>query len=140
MPRGVLASCSRAQCLRFKQSKVNGQWFWLVPLNVELCYHGDDVIAEDEPESILKLEEEVLTKSFVCRRKAFVGPGYSTEGKFAKRIIKYLSGCGFSHEGDPRHAQNIKTLALDDATPSDIFFVFVCLFLFFLVQRQSGRT
>ena len=56
--------------------------------------HGDDIIAEGEPEKLDRLDE-VLTQLVVVKVLDRVGPRAAEHGQHLKRHIVYINGPGF---------------------------------------------
>ena len=64
--------------------------------------HGDDIIAEGEPEK-LDLLDEVLKRLVVVKMLDRVRPGATEHGRCLKRHIVYINGQGFEWLEDPKH-------------------------------------
>ena len=64
--------------------------------------HGDDIIAEGEPEKLDRLDE-VLRQVVVVKVLDRVGPRAAEHGQYLKRQIVYINGQGFEWLEDPKH-------------------------------------
>ena len=64
--------------------------------------HGDDIIAEGEPEKLDRLDE-VLKQLVVVKVLDRVGPRAAEHGRYLKRHIVYINGQGFEWLEDPKH-------------------------------------
>ena len=64
--------------------------------------HGDDIIAEGEPEKLDRLDE-VLKQLVVVKVLDRVGPRAAEHGQYLKRHIVYISGQGFGWLEYPKH-------------------------------------
>ena len=64
--------------------------------------HGDDIIAEGEPEKLDGLDE-VLKQFVVVKVLNRVGPRAAEHGQYLKKNIVYINGQGFEWLGDPKH-------------------------------------
>ena len=64
--------------------------------------HGDDIIAEGEPEKLDRLDE-VLKQLVVVKVLDRVGPRAAEHGQYLKRHIVYINGQGFEWLEDPTH-------------------------------------
>ena len=53
--------------------------------------HGDDIIAEGEPEKLNRLDE-VLKQLVVVKVLDKIGPGAVRHGQYLKRHIEYIGG------------------------------------------------
>ena len=63
--------------------------------------HGDDIIAEEEPEKLNRLGE-VLKQLVVVKVLDRIGPGAVEHGQYLKRHIVYIEGEGFDWLEDPK--------------------------------------
>ena len=70
--------------------------------------HGDDIIAEGEPETLNHLDE-VLEQLVVVKVLDRIGPGAVEHGPYLKRHIVYIEGQGFEWLEDPKHFAEIVT-------------------------------
>ena len=64
--------------------------------------HGDDIIAEGEPEKLNRLDE-VLKLLVVVKVLDRIGPEAVEHGRYLKRHIVYIEGQGFEWLEDPKH-------------------------------------
>ena len=64
--------------------------------------HGDDIIAEGEPERLDRLDE-VLKRLVVVKVLDRVEPRAAEHGQYLKRHIVYINGRGFEWLEDPKH-------------------------------------
>ena len=64
--------------------------------------HGDDIIAEGEPEKLDCLDE-VLKQLVVVKVLDRVGPRAAEHGRYLKRHIVYINSQGFEWLEDPKH-------------------------------------
>ena len=64
--------------------------------------HGDDIIAEGEPEKLDRLDG-VLKRLVVVKVLDRIGPGAGEHGQYWKRHIVYIDGQGFEWLEDPKH-------------------------------------
>ena len=64
--------------------------------------HGDDIIAEGEPEELDRLDE-VLKRLVVVKVLDRIGPGVVEHGKYLKMHNVYIEGQGFEWLEDPEH-------------------------------------
>ena len=64
--------------------------------------HGDDIIAEGEPEKLDRLDE-VLKQLVVVTVHDKVGPRAAEHRQYLKRHIVYINGQGFEWLEDPKH-------------------------------------
>ena len=79
--------------------------------------HGDDIIAEGEPEKLDRLDE-VLKQLVVVKVLDRVGPRAAGRGQFLKRHIVYINGQGFEWLEDPKHlAAIIRNRSMVGAKP-----------------------
>ena len=64
--------------------------------------HGDDIIAQGEPEKLDRLDE-VLKQLVVVKVLDRVRPRAAEHGQYMKRHIEYINGQGFEWLEDPKH-------------------------------------
>ena len=102
---------------KFTRMACNSACYHSPSLDVTLCLHGDDFIAEGESSSLDSLDG-IVQGSFEVKVSPRVGPDASNEGSFLKRTIRW-SRRGFSYEADEQHARTIVgELSLLAAKPS----------------------
>ena len=82
--------------------KVCHQVYHCLETDSMAAIHGDDIIAEGEPEKLDRLDEELkqLVEVKVLDR---VGPRAAEHGQYLKRHIVYINGQGFEWLEDPKH-------------------------------------
>ena len=85
--------------------------------------HGDDIIAEGEPEKLNRLDE-VLEGLVVVKVLDRIGPGAVEHGQYPKRDIVCIEGQGFEWLEDPKHLAAIirnrtKTGAKPQSSPDN---------------------
>ena len=68
--------------------------------------HGDDIIAEGEPEKLNRLDE-VLKQMVTVKVLDRIGPGQVEHGWYLKRHIVYIEGKGFEWLEDPKQRASI---------------------------------
>ena len=79
--------------------------------------HGDDIIAEGEPEKLDRLDG-VLKRLVVVKVLDRIGPGAGEHGQYLKRHIVYIEGQGFEWLEDPKHlAAIIRNRSKMEANP-----------------------
>ena len=71
--------------------------------NSMAAIHGDDIIAEGEPEKMDRLDE-VPKRLVVVKVLDRVGPRAAEHGQYLKRHIVYINGQGFEWLEDPKHS------------------------------------
>ena len=64
--------------------------------------HGDDIIAEGEPEKLNRLDE-VLRQLVMVKVLDRAGPRAAEHGQYLKRHIVYINGQGFEWLEEPKH-------------------------------------
>ena len=79
--------------------------------------HGDDIMAEGEPEKLDRLDG-VLKQLVVVKVLDRVGPRAAEHGQCLKRLVVYINGQGFEWLEDPKHlAAIIRNRSKVDAKP-----------------------
>ena len=97
--------------------KVCHQENYCLEADVMAAIHGDDIIAEGEPEKLNRLDE-VLKQPVVVKVLDRIGPGAMEHGRYLKRHIVYIEGQGFEWLEDPKHlAAIIKNRSKTGAKP-----------------------
>ena len=79
--------------------KVGHQVYHCLETDSMVASHGDDIIAEGEPEKLDRLDE-VLKQLVVVEVLDRVGPRAAGHGRYLKRHIVYINGQGFEWLGD----------------------------------------
>ena len=64
--------------------------------------HGDDIIADGEPDELNRLDE-VLKRLVGVKVLDRIGPGTVEHGQYLKRHTVYIEGQGFEWLEDPKH-------------------------------------
>ena len=82
--------------------KVCHQVYHCLETDSMAAIHGDDIIAEGEPERLDRLDE-VLKRLVVVKVLDRVGPRAAEHGQYLKRHIVYINGQGFEWLEDPKH-------------------------------------
>ena len=82
--------------------KVCHQVYHCLETDSMAAIHGDDIIAEGDPEKLDRLDE-VLRRLVVVKALDRVGPRAAEHGQYLKRHIVYINGQGFEWLGDPKH-------------------------------------
>lgn len=87
--------------------------------DIDLSYHGDDFIADGEPEDLDWLDQ-VFHKAFKLSRVLRVGPNALSEGCLLNRTIRWDER-GFQLEENEKHVKDLlKILNLEDCKGSDV--------------------
>ena len=87
--------------------KVCHQVYHCLETDSMAAIHGDDIIAEGEPDKLDRLDE-VLKRLVVVKVLDRVGPGAAEHGQYLKRHIVYMNGQGFEWLEDPKHLAILK--------------------------------
>ena len=82
--------------------KVCHQVYHCLETDSMAAIHGDDIIAEGEPEKLDRLDE-VLKQLVEVKVLDRVGPRAAEHGQYLKRHIVYINGQGFEWLEDPKH-------------------------------------
>ena len=82
--------------------KVCHQVYHCLETDPMAAIHGDDIIAEGEPEKLDRLDE-VLKRLVVVKVLDRIGPGAAEHGQYLKRHIVYIDRQGFEWLEDPKH-------------------------------------
>ena len=99
--------------------KVCHQVFYCLEADSMAAIHGDDIIAEGEPEKLNRLHE-VLKQLVVVKVLDRIGPGAVEHGQYLKRDVVYIEGQGFEWLEDPKHlAAIIRNLSKTGAKPQN---------------------
>ena len=73
--------------------KVCHQVFYCLGSDSMAAIHGDDILAEGEPEKLNRLDE-VLKRLVVVKVPDRIGPGATEHGRYLKRHIVFINGQG----------------------------------------------
>ena len=82
--------------------KVCHQVYHCLETDSTAAIHGDDIIAEGQPDRLDRLDE-VLKRVVVAKVLDRVGPRAAEHGRYLKRHIVYINGQGFEWLEDPKH-------------------------------------
>ena len=80
--------------------KVCHQVYHCLETDSMAAIHGDDIIAEEEPEKLDRLDEVLKQLVRVLDR---VGPRAAEHGQYLKRLIVNINGQGLEWLEDPKH-------------------------------------